>query len=224
MKYDDDDDDDDGDDGDTAIPGSGVDEAMDNEEKEDKEEEEEEEEEKDDDDWLVAMLLRCGADRYALNASGKTAYDLAFERHRSGACVLLRYDPKVVNLSFMAAQGHVEAVAALLRQGVSPNQTWQPPPLPQQQQQQPDASASTIPKSLAPSDGNGSGGSEQHELYTALIAAASHRRTAVVELLLGTVPKEVKASVRSRCKSKTPDDDQRRHSPRKAQITIIPKD
>ena len=85
------------------------------------------EESDDEEEDLVAVLLRApGCDRSLFNDNGHNAYDLAFASGHSEACVLLRYDPAVQSAPLLAAQGHCEAIEALVRQGVPPNGPLQP--------------------------------------------------------------------------------------------------
>jgi len=84
-------------------------------------------EKEEEDEDLVAVLLRApGCDRALFNDNGHNAYDLAFARGHSEACVLLRYNPAVQSAPLLAAQGHCEAIEALVRQGVPPNGPLKP--------------------------------------------------------------------------------------------------
>jgi len=49
-------------------------------------------------------LRAPGCDRALFNDDGARAYDLAFARGRSEACVLLRYDPAAQSAPLLAAQ------------------------------------------------------------------------------------------------------------------------
>eukprot|EP00615_Pteridomonas_danica_P020007 CAMPEP_0114406232 /NCGR_PEP_ID=MMETSP0102-20121206/21036_1 /TAXON_ID=38822 ORGANISM="Pteridomonas danica, Strain PT" /NCGR_SAMPLE_ID=MMETSP0102 /ASSEMBLY_ACC=CAM_ASM_000212 /LENGTH=145 /DNA_ID=CAMNT_0001572093 /DNA_START=87 /DNA_END=521 /DNA_ORIENTATION=- len=72
---------------------------------------------------VEAILKTSHCDRFMFNDNGKQAYDLAFAGSRSDVCMLLRYDPQELNLCALAAQGHIEAVSSLLRQGATPKST-----------------------------------------------------------------------------------------------------
>jgi serine/threonine-protein phosphatase 6 regulatory ankyrin repeat subunit B len=71
---------------------------------------------------MVLMLLKAGADRYAVDSQGNTAASIAMQAGHMAVVRLLLADPEHISLSEACASGNMNLVEGLLGQGVEINE------------------------------------------------------------------------------------------------------
>lgn len=126
---------------------------------------------------IIGRLLQASADRYLRNKKGLTPFDVALVGNHVDAINTLRYDPNQISVSIAAKHGDWTVVKALLNQGVSVNAT----PVIASESASKDVNASTM---LSNNIGMISSSNNSPDLYTPLIAAASHGQHDIIKQLL----------------------------------------